>query len=210
MYLARVRWRTARLVVMGALLVGVIFVIRALLGAAHENGALYATTGLVGLTYPPGFAPRKETRIATNERPRADGTYAKTPMSVIGAGDPVRGTGIFAATAVTRGVVMVDMKRPWHLDPSVNEELGKQIEAHLERKLVLHETGREEAKCAGQKGEAVASTFTDGKESGTLWTCSFFLAGNAYVLGYVVDERSAADAPQLRALVDRMEIRIQR
>lgn len=195
---------------MGATLVALIFVIRFLLSTSNANGEIFATTGLVGLTYPQGFKLRKETRVATDERPRADGTYARTPMSVIGAGDDLRDTGIFAASAVTRGILMVDLKHPWRLDPGVNDDLEKQVEAHLERKLTFHETRREEATCAGQKGDAVISTFDDGKGSGTLWRCSFFLAGNAYMLGYVVNDRSAADAPQLRALVDRMQIFVPR
>lgn len=204
------RRRTVKLVVMGATLVALVVVIRLLLATSNENGTLFATTGLVGLTYPPGFKMRKETRVATDERPRADGSYARTPMSVIGAGDDLRGTGIFAASAVTRGLLLLDAKHPWRLDPTVNDDLDKQVEAHLERKLALHETGREDTVCDGQKGVAITSTFDDGKESGTLWRCSFFLAGNAYMLGYVVYDRSAADAPQLRALVDRMQIFVPR
>lgn len=210
MYLARVRWRSVKLVVLGATLVALIFTIRWLLGMANANGAIFSTTGLVGLTYPTGFTLRKETRVATDERPRADGTYARTPMSVIGAGDDLRGTGIFAASAVTRGLLMVDLKHPWRLDPALNADLEKLVEAHVERKLTFHETRREEATCAGQKGDAVTSTFDDGKEPGTLFRCSFFLAGNAYMLGYIVYDRSAADAPQLRALVDRMQIFVPR
>jgi hypothetical protein len=64
------------------------------------------------------------------------------------------------------------------------------------------ETGRQDATCLGEPGAVVTGHFRHEGEEATMWSCTFIRDGNAFWLTTFVNDKNAADEPELKRIAD--------
>jgi hypothetical protein len=198
----------------GLVVFGVRAYVKSASAAAAPAGELTAKTKLVRLHYPAGFKPEKETAQGSDltagefdDCPKkGKNRICHVETSVLIVHHATRDEGIFAFSLKSNGFRIG--RDPWLVSNLMHQGFTEQLERELfhGKKATLAERDRKDLTCLGEPGAGVTATMTYEGQTGTFFTCTFFHEGNAFMIGYVVNDNVAADAPALEKMVEGIEL----
>lgn len=180
-------------------IVGTLSAVKLRKPTAPPAGEVQASNGLVRVHYPAGFiaSAEKEKGPAANE-------VAFYRSSWLSARHHQRDEAFFVLSVASGQSLGRD---PWVVSNALYKNFAKTIEEKMfQHQASLTENDRQEQTCVGNAGAVVVSTFGYEGERGTFWTCTFLRGKNAYMIGYTVNAKVAADEASLRAALERTEL----
>jgi hypothetical protein len=168
--------------------------------AEGPAGSMVASTQLLTANYPAGFKATQETKSSLVPGGRDDTCALRgctIEFSLVKLQHVSRDEGLFLASFKMNGLrIGTDAWRVSNLLHEKFDDLAKL------RGSSYVETSRQDATCLGEPGAVVTGRFRRDAEEASMWSCTFIHEGNAFWLTTFVNDKHAADEPELKKIAD--------